>query len=79
MIFGWSVIDTPNGPGEPVKGLVTAFQLTGHGESVALVQPPGGPILRVKGVTAPIGGQVNCTRYLNKYWPNESYECQHPH
>ena len=76
LIFGWSIIDAPIGPGEPVKGMVTGFQLTGHNQRVAVIELPGGSVIRKEHVMVPVGGQVNCLRYVKRYWPNESYECQ---
>jgi len=76
FLYALSVINSTIEPGQPVKGLITGFQLTGHNERVALVQPPSGPILWVKGISGEAGEKIDCIRYEKRFWPNPSYECK---
>jgi len=76
LFYVLSVINSTIEPGQPVKGLVTGYQLTGHNERIALVQPPTGPILWVRGISAEAGEKIDCIRYEKRFWPNPSYECK---
>lgn len=75
-LIGWSIIDAPIGPGEPVIGRVTGSQMTKGGQRDSVIELPGDVVIRQKSVQTPVGGEVNCLRYAKRYWPNASYECQ---
>ena len=75
VIFGWSILDTPSGPGTPVKGYITGTQLMGHNFKASIIELPDGSTIRKFGVSIPVGGYVDCLLYKKKYLPTESYEC----
>lgn len=75
LMAGWSIIDAPVGPGEPVIGRVIGFQLTGHNHREMIIELPSGAIIRKGDPRLKVGSQVSCLRYVKRYWPNESYEC----
>jgi hypothetical protein len=75
VIFGWSIIATPLGEGIPTKGIVTGYQLNAKGQKMAVIELRDGSVIRKMVVSTPIGGYVECLRYVKKYLPTESYEC----
>ena len=75
VVFGWSIIDTPLGKGIPTKGLVTGYQFNAKSQKMAVIELRDKSVIRKTDVSTPIGGYVDCFRYVKKYLPTESYEC----
>ncbi len=75
LVWGWSVLDAPIGPGEPVTGMVVAVQLSAHNESSIQIEMPDGSTVMHRGHDA-VGSHVQCLRFAKKYLPGASYECE---
>ena len=74
-LWGWSVLDTPVGPGEPVMGMVIAERLNGRNVRHMEIEMADGTRVDSAGST-PVGSLVPCLRFKKKYLPNPSYECR---
>ncbi len=75
LLWGWSILDAPAGPGEPVAGMVIGEQHSVKGRSKVQIEMGDGTTVDKEG-SAPVGSRVLCLRFERKYLPNTSYECR---
>jgi len=73
-LWGWSAIDATVGPAEPAVGRVRSFQLDAKNRRMVKIEMGDGTVVTQTG-NAPVGSEVQCLRYVRRYWPNDDYDC----